>query len=118
MNVIIVDDEGIVRDILATILAENGFDVYTADSAREGLRVLDETPADFIITDFLMPQMDGVALLEAARRIKPDVKVILMSGHVDADGAMAESARDAYAVLHKPFDFRALMDLLSGAPPA
>jgi len=118
MNIIIVDDEGIVRDILATILIDNGFDVQTADSAKEGLRMLAESPADFIITDFLMPHMDGVELLKEAKRIRPDIKVILMSGHMDLDGSMTASAGDAYAVLQKPFDFRALMDLLSAAPHA
>ncbi len=118
MNVIIVDDEGIVRDVLATILADNGFEVRTAESGRQGLRMLAETPADFIITDFLMPHMNGTELLAEARRIDPDVKVILMSGHVDFDGSMAHSARDAYATLNKPFDCRTLIDLLNSAAKA
>ncbi len=118
MNVIIVDDEGIVRDVLATILVDNGFEVRTAESGRQGLRMLAETPADFIITDFLMPHMNGTELLEEAKRINPDVKVILMSGHVDFDGSMAHSERDAYATLTKPFDCRTLINLLNGAAEA
>jgi DNA-binding NtrC family response regulator len=115
MNVVVVDDEGVVRDVLATILADNGFEVRTAESAEQGLDMLAEVPADFLITDFLMPQMNGTELLKEAQRVSPATKVILMSGHVDFDGALAEAARSAYATLDKPFDFRVLMDLLS--PP-
>ena len=118
MKILIVDDEGIVCDVLSTILTDNGFEVQTAASGRQGLEMLAQTPADFLITDFLMPHMSGVELLKEATRINPDIKVILMSGYVDFDGSIAESASDAYAVLHKPFDFRELMDLLAkGAPP-
>jgi len=118
MNVLIVDDEAIVREILATILSDNGFEVRTAESGQEGLRMLAEVPADFLITDLLMPHMSGTELLEKARQVHPDTKVILMSGHVDLDGTMAESASDAYAILNKPFDFRQLVELLSNAPSA
>ncbi len=118
MKVMIVDDEGIVREVLATILTDNGFEVQTAESGQQGLQMLAETPADFLITDFLMPQMSGVELLEQVKRVNPNIKVILMSGHVDFDGTMAESARDAYATLQKPFDFRKLMELLNAAPSA
>lgn len=118
MNVIVVDDEGIVRDTLAMVLSNNGFDVLTAESGLEGLQILAHTPAEFLITDFLMPNMNGAELLEKATQIHPGVKVILMSGHVDCDDSMAESARDAYAILRKPFDFRELMDLLGNAPTA
>jgi DNA-binding NtrC family response regulator len=119
MKILIVDDEGIVCDVLSAILTDNGFDVQTAPSGQQGLKMLAEAPADFLITDFLMPHMSGIELLEEAMRINPKIKVILMSGHVDFDGSVAESASGAYAVLHKPFDFRELMDLLAkGAPPA
>jgi len=118
VNVIIVDDEGIVRDVLATILTSNGFDVRTAESGQQGLEMLAEQPAEFMITDFLMPHMSGVELLDKAREIEPDTKVILMSGHIDLEGSIAESAAGAFAVLHKPFDFRELMDLLAGAQSA
>jgi two-component system response regulator YesN len=115
MRVLIVDDEGVVRDVLATILADNGFDVMTAGSGPQGLDILARTPADFIITDLLMPHMSGTELLKEAKRLNPDIKVILMSGHVDFDRPTAESISEAYATLQKPFDFRKLMDLLTAA---
>jgi DNA-binding NtrC family response regulator len=118
MKILIVDDEGIVCDVLSAILTDNGFDVQTAASGQQGLEILAQTPTDFLITDFLMPHMSGVELLEEATRISPGIKVILMSGHVDFDGSIAESAGNAYAVLHKPFDFRELMDLLAKGAPA
>ena len=113
MNVVIVDDEGVVRDVLAAILRDKGIEVRTAESGQRGLDLLIETPADFLITDFLMPRMNGTELLKEAQRLSPQTKVILMSGHVDFDGAIAQAARGAYATLSKPFDFRTLMDLLS-----
>ena len=118
MTVIVVDDEGIVRDTLAMVLSNNGFDVRTAGSGQEGLQILAQTPAEFLITDFLMPNMNGAELLAEATRLHPGVKVILISGQVDCDDSMAKSARYAYATLRKPFDFRELMDLLAGPPTA
>ena len=112
MRVLIVDDEGVVRDVLAAILSENGFDVLTAESGPQGLDILAQTPADFMITDLLMPHMSGTELKEA-KQVNPDIKVILMSGHVDFDRPSAESTAEAYATLQKPFDFRKLMDLLT-----
>ncbi|MBN1918694.1 MAG: response regulator [Verrucomicrobia bacterium] len=113
MNVVIVDDEEVVRDVLAAILRENGIEVRTAESGRKGLDMLAETPTDFLITDFLMPHMNGTELLKQAQCLSPQTKVILISGHVDFDGAIAKAAQGAYATLNKPFDFRTLMDLLS-----
>jgi DNA-binding NtrC family response regulator len=116
MNVLVVDDEAIVRDILATILTDNGFEVRTAESGQEGLRLLAEMPADFLITDLLMPHMSGTELLARVKQVRPDTRVIIMSGHVDFDGSIPASVPDAYAVLCKPFDFRHLIDLLAGTP--
>lgn len=118
MNVLVVDDEAIVREMLATILIDNGFDVRTAESGAEGLRMLAEMPADFLITDLLMPHMSGIELLARAKQIQPDTRVIIMSGHVDFDGSIPGSVPNAYALLSKPFDFRQLIDLLTNAPQA
>ena len=118
MNVIIVDDEGVVRDVLGTILSDNGFEVRTTGSGDDALRMLAEAPADFLITDYLMPNMSGAELLRKAKEAAPDLKVVLMSGHLDFDGTIAECAHDAYATFQKPFDFRQLMDLLTGPPPS
>jgi DNA-binding NtrC family response regulator len=117
MNVVIVDDEGVVRDVLAAILTDNGFEVRTASSGQEGLDLLAAAPADFLITDLLMPHMNGTELLQQARRISPETKVILMSGHVDFEGTLSRSAQGAYATLSKPFDFRTLMNLLTDGTP-
>ena len=118
MNVIIVDDEGVVRDVLGTILSDNGFDVRTTGSGSDALQMLAEAPADFLITDFLMPNMSGAELLRKAKQATPGLKVVLMSGHMDFDGTIAQCAHDAYATFQKPFDFRQLIDLLAGPPPS
>jgi CheY-like chemotaxis protein len=102
-TILVVDDEFLITDILVDTLEEEGFRVLTASNGRKALEVLDKEVPALVMTDFMMPLMNG---LELARAIKanPDwarIPVILLSG---AQGAIARSHPELFAaVFDKPF---------------
>ena len=78
-RILIVDDEPSVRDVMATVLIDAGYSVQTAADGHIALEIIDDAPPDLIITDVMMPNLDGWALLDHARERNPTLPVILMS---------------------------------------
>ena len=107
-NLLIVDDEQSYRQLLSLIFAGEGHRVRTAENGREAVRMLNQEAADLIISDVRMPDMDGIALLRAARESLPDLGFVLMTAF-----ASVETARDAFKLgaddfIQKPFDVEEL----------
>ncbi|PZW47339.1 PleD family two-component system response regulator [Pseudomonas sp. URMO17WK12:I2] len=103
-TILIVDDEYLIADILGYAMEDEGYMVVKASNGRRGLEVLDRERPELIITDFMMPVMDG---LEFARAIRAkaglaDLPIILMSG---AQGSVGRASPELFAaVFDKPFD--------------
>jgi CheY-like chemotaxis protein len=108
-TILVVDDEFLITDILVDALEEEGFRVLTASNGRKALEVLDKEVPALVMTDFMMPLMNG---LELARAIKanPDwaqIPVILLSG---AQGAIARSHPELFAAVYdKPFRIESVL---------
>ena len=107
-NLLIVDDEQSYRQLLSLIFAGEGHRVRTAENGREAVRMLNQEAADLIVSDVRMPDMDGIALLRAARESLPDLGFVLMTAF-----ASVETARDAFKLgaddfIQKPFDVEEL----------
>jgi two-component system cell cycle sensor histidine kinase/response regulator CckA len=97
-----------VRSSAARALRSRGYTVYEAENGRAALRVLDERPIDILVTDVVMPGMDGRRLFEAAHLRMPDLPVLFMSGYTD-DEVVHRGVRAAeLAFLEKPFRVHAL----------
>ncbi|NQT92632.1 MAG: response regulator [Lentisphaerae bacterium] len=102
-RVLVVDDEVSMRTTLATFLEDAGYDVRTAADGVEALRMHGDVPADIIITDIVMPEQDGLGLLNAVRRETPATKVIVMSGATfQTDFHFDVAEKLGAVVLHKP----------------
>lgn len=125
-RILIIDDEKDIRVVLKEILRRAGYDADTAADAREGLELLGGGEIDLLITDVIMPGMDGVAVVEEVREKHPQIPIIVISGGGNAapmsyePGAIAttaylESARKAGAdrTLTKPFDRQEILDAIS-----
>ncbi|HQH26830.1 MAG TPA: response regulator, partial [Oligoflexia bacterium] len=84
-SILIVDDEGNIRALAASLLMKIGFSVFTASSGIEALQMLRQNPEgfDLVVTDQTMPQMTGLELAVSLRQIRPDLKIVLMSGYSD-----------------------------------
>lgn len=101
-NILIVDDEEIVLTGLAGNLAELGYRITTAGSARDALARLAEEPADLVLTDLVMEEMDGLGLLLSVREKHPGVPVIVITGHGTAANAIEAIRQGAADYLQKP----------------
>src|SRR5215203_1182822 len=107
-NILIVDDEQSYRQLLSLVFEGDGHSIRTASNGREALTLLHEEPADVVISDVRMPDMDGIEMLSAVRETQPDLGVILMTAF-----ASVETAREAFKLgaddfIQKPFDVEEL----------
>ncbi len=79
-RILIVDDESEIRDVLAKVLKREHYEVDLASDGEAGIEIFRSTPADLVITDIIMPGMDGINLIKEIRQISPAVKIIAVSG--------------------------------------
>jgi DNA-binding response OmpR family regulator len=110
-HILLLDDDDGIRDSLARLLNMAGFTIATAGNGRDGLREFAIRPADLVITDVLMPEMDGVETLLRLRELAPNLPILAISGGwVRRGGNERLDPLDfigklgATAVLPKPFD--------------
>lgn len=103
-KILIVDDEvGIVEEV-KSFLEEEGYEVRTADTAKEGIRAAEELRPDVVFVDVKLPDTSGIEVLKAIKEKHPNTKVVIVTGYVDQN-VMDESeklGRDSF--LPKPFD--------------
>ncbi len=114
-RVLIVDDEQDSRSALALLLSGWGYEVLESGDGRDALDRAIEYRPTVIITDLVMPGMDGMALLEAVRAEIPASSVILLTGHGTIETAVAAMKEGAYDYLTKPVDVRRLRALVAKA---
>lgn len=103
-TILIVDDEYLIADILGYAMEDEGYMVVKASNGRKGLEVLDRERPELVITDFMMPVMDGLEFARAirARSASSDLPIILMSG---AQGSVGRASPELFAaVFDKPFN--------------
>lgn len=105
-SVLIVDDEEMVLTSLSTYLAlESDYEVATFTSAPRALEHLEANDVGLIISDFLMPEMDGITFLTRARELRPDAPRVLLTGYADKENAIkAINQVGLYQYVEKPWD--------------
>ena len=114
-RVLIVDDEADSRDDLAELTALWGYDVQTAADGSEALRRAIEWHPDVILTDLVMPNMDGLWLLRALRAELPDCPVVLLTGRGSIQIAVQAIREGAYDFIEKPLEVPRLRMVLERA---
>ena len=108
--ILVVEDEFLIRMMLADDLRDAGYQVIEASNADEALEVLRGLTPDVIISDVNMPgSVDGMGLLESVRETSPELPVIIMSAHAQPEVAFAAGANHFVA---KPFTFGAIVEAL------
>ena len=103
-NLLVVDDELIVRDSLDKWFREEGYDVTVAESAHEALAKMAARRFDLALVDIKMPGTDGVELQRRMHEIDPEMLVIIMTGYASVETAVAALKNGAYDYVSKPFD--------------
>ncbi len=101
--ILIVDDEKNYLVVLETLLGSEGYEIATAGNARDALRLIGESDLDLVITDMKMPGMNGMELLEASKRVKPELPVIMMTAYGTIEMAVAAMKKQAFDYITKPF---------------
>jgi DNA-binding NtrC family response regulator len=102
VRVLIVDDEGRLRDVLTRAIASWGFQVASARSAEEGLRLMQASKFDISIVDLNLPGITGIELFEKLRAIHPEHQVIVLTGFGNLEAARAAIRLDVVDFLEKP----------------
>jgi DNA-binding NtrC family response regulator len=102
VRVLIVDDEGRLRDVLSRAIASWGFQVASARSAEEGLRLMQASKFDISIVDLNLPGISGIELFEKLRAIHPEHQVIVLTGFGNLEAARAAIRLDVVDFLEKP----------------
>jgi len=103
-TILLVDDEAGIRKVLGISLQDSGYDVHTAESAKEALRLFEEMAPPIVLTDIKMPDMDGIELLRRIKKINPDTEVIMFTGHGDMGLAIKSLKNDATDFVTKPIN--------------
>ena len=101
-TILIVDDEESIRKSLKDILGDEGYEVVTAASGREALDVLPEAQPSIALLDIAMPDMDGIETLRRFKETRPEMQVIMITGHGTIETAVQTTKMGAYDFIQKP----------------
>jgi DNA-binding NtrC family response regulator len=102
-EVLIVDDEEIIRDSLAQWLESSGYEVHTAANGEEALKALSEHPVRVVLADLIMPIMDGITFVREAKKLYPKISVVIVTAHATIESAITAMREGACDYIQKPF---------------
>jgi DNA-binding NtrC family response regulator len=116
-KILIIEDEEAIRRVLVKILTEENKDYQVSESedGLAGIELIKASDFDLILCDIKMPKMDGVEVLEAVKKIKPEIPIVMISGHGDLDTAVNTMRLGAYDYISKPPDLNRLLNTIRNA---
>ena len=116
-TVLLVEDEDAVRSFAARALGQRGYRVLEATTGTEALEVFSshDGDVDLVVSDVVMPEMDGPTLMKHLRSQRPDVKIIFISGYAEDAFKRSLSEKDDFMFLQKPFDLKELAAAVKAA---
>ncbi|HEY1196441.1 sigma-54 dependent transcriptional regulator [Flavobacterium sp.] len=116
-KILIIEDEAAIRRVLVKILSEEN-DSYQVDEAEDGVAGLEKiknNDYDLVLCDIKMPKMDGVEVLEEVKKIKPEIPMVMISGHGDMETAIQTMRLGAFDYISKPPDLNRLLNTVRNA---
>ncbi|CAD0007915.1 MAG TPA: sigma-54 dependent transcriptional regulator [Flavobacterium sp.] len=116
-KILIIEDEAAIRRVLVKILSEEN-DTYQVEEAEDGVTGLEKiknNDYDLVLCDIKMPKMDGVEVLEAVKKIKPEIPMVMISGHGDMETAIQTMRLGAFDYISKPPDLNRLLNTVRNA---
>lgn len=116
-RILIIEDEAAIRRVLGKIISEEN-DAYKVEEAEDGLSGMEkikDNDYDLVLCDIKMPKMDGVEVLERAKKLKPEIPFVMISGHGDLDTAVNTMRLGAFDYISKPPDLNRLLNTVRNA---
>ena len=116
-KILIIEDEDAIRRVLKKIISEenDAYDVLEAADGLVGIEMIRNNDFDLILCDIKMPKMDGVEVLEKTKKIKPEIPMVMISGHGDLDTAVNTMRLGAFDYISKPPDLNRLLNTVRNA---
>ena len=116
-KILIIEDEAPIRRVLNKILSEENdtYSVQEAEDGLQGIELVKNEDFDLILCDIKMPKMDGVEVLEAIKKIKPEIPMVMISGHGDLETAIQTMRLGAFDYISKPPDLNRLLNTVRNA---
>ncbi len=116
-KILIIEDEAAIRRVLKKIISEesDSYQVEEAEDGLAGIELIKNNDYDLVLCDIKMPKMDGVEVLEKARKIKPEIPMVMISGHGDLDTAVNTMRLGAFDYISKPPDLNRLLNTVRNA---
>ena len=116
-KILVIEDEAAIRRVLVKILSEEN-DKYQVEEAEDGLIGIEKIRKDdydLVLCDIKMPKMDGIEVLEAIKKLKPEIPIVMISGHGDLDTAVNAMRLGAFDYISKPPDLNRLLNTVRNA---
>ncbi|WP_375239573.1 sigma-54-dependent transcriptional regulator [Aurantibacter sp.] len=116
-KILVIEDEAAIRRVLVKILSEesNTYQVEQAEDGLAGAEIIKSEDFDLVLCDIKMPKMDGVEVLEAIKKVKPEIPFVMISGHGDLDTAVNTMRLGAFDYISKPPDLNRLLNTVRNA---
>ncbi|WP_237274593.1 sigma-54-dependent transcriptional regulator [Tenacibaculum ovolyticum] len=116
-KILIIEDEAAIRRVLKKIISEenDAYEVEEAEDGLAGIEMIKNKDYDLVLCDIKMPKMDGVEVLEKAKKIKPETPMVMISGHGDLDTAVNTMRLGAFDYISKPPDLNRLLNTVRNA---
>jgi two-component system nitrogen regulation response regulator NtrX len=114
-TILIVDDEESICQTLGGILKDEGYEVVTAGSGEEALRILEEEQPNLVLLDIWLPGMDGIETLKAIKAAHPQLQVVMMSGHGTIETAVKATKLGAFDFIEKPLSLEKVILVVNHA---
>jgi DNA-binding NtrC family response regulator len=114
-RILIVDDQEIMRDSLAATLARDGHEIVAAGDGPTAISKLQASRVELLITDLKMPKMNGTELVAEARRLRPDVPIVMMTAFATVQTAVEAMKLGCYDYIQKPFEAEAIKVVIDRA---
>ncbi|MEL4307617.1 sigma-54-dependent transcriptional regulator [Joostella sp. CR20] len=116
-KILVIEDEAAIRRVLVKILSEENknYELAEASDGLEGIELIKKNDYDLVLCDIKMPKMDGVEVLQAGKKLKPEIPFVMISGHGDIDTAVNTMRMGAYDYISKPPDLNRLLNTVRNA---
>jgi two-component system NtrC family response regulator len=103
-NILIIDDEAAQRDVLTGYLKKKDYIIFSASSGKEGIEIAKNNPVDIILSDFKMPDLNGIEVLEQVKRINPEISFVIVTAYGTVENAVKAMRLGAFDYISKPVD--------------